>query len=101
MKNNSQKYIMTLFYADKKKNGLMKAFGLCHDGKQFIEAHHMSFCTTEKVNKDYIFKIIEKSKECSDGWVPAIEYLGEIYCDQAITELSDGRTTFFIGENCL
>lgn len=89
----------TLFIADKKQNGLMKAFDLCPDYKVFVTGkEEVSFKTKTLVDEAYFLRIIEKSKSQKDYWIPAIQHDGTLYVSPEIMELSDGNKCAFVGK---
>jgi shikimate kinase len=92
------KHNATFFVAENKLNQMMKNLDMCDQGKVYYTPMRVSFETSTQVNEDYIYKIINESKNyegMKGDWIPAIEYAGVLYIHKEITQLSDGEKILF------
>jgi hypothetical protein len=96
LRHEPTRHSMTLFIADRKMNEFMRCFDLRPPHKWYVFPQKVSFTTTSKVDDDYVLRLIEKSKGEPEKWVPAIEYMGNIYHDPTVMELSDGQKIVFL-----
>ena len=93
------KHNAIFFVADRRINRIMDSLDMCDKGKVYYQPMSVSFETTTPVNEEYIYNIINKSKDSEtlkEEWIPAIEYAGVLYVHKEVTQLSDGQKIIFV-----
>lgn len=95
-----REYSITLFISHRPINKFMEGADLRPDGKWYIqEIKETTFTTDAIIDKDYLLRIINTSKEkmvANGFWVPAIKYNGALYAEESVRVLSDGNVEMFI-----
>ena len=85
-------YSAEIYIARKDINNMMESFDMKPDHKCYvIGTSTMKFTAENGVTEETFYKLIEKSKESEDFWIPAVLFCDNLYVSPEIKELSDGE----------